>query len=290
MKFWIAFSFTDTRHLVTLSRRAEALGFEGVFLADHLCVPSRIESPYPYDPDGTPPVSPRVEHPDVWAAISAMATATRTLRFSIGTHILPLHDPLEVARGAATASVLSNGRAHLSVGAGWMREEFDIQGIDFKTRGRRMDEMIEVMRKVWTGDAVEHHGTHFDFPSLTMRPAPDDLIPILIAGLSPRALRRTAELGDGWIGPGNTPDEAETILLEIHCLREEAGRSHLPFECIVPLTSEPNADVYERLGALGMDASVSWPASLAMGIEAPTLEQELEYLESFAKTVIEPFA
>ena len=289
MKFWIAFSFTDTRHLVELSRRAETLGFEGVFLADHLCVPEQIESSYPYDPEGAPPFSRRIEHPDVWAAIAAMATATTSLRFSIGTHILPLHDPLEVARGAATASVLSNGRAHLSVGAGWMKEEFDIQGIDFKTRGRRMDEMIHVMRKLWTGDVVEHQGELFSFPPLTMRPAPDESIPILIAGLSPRALRRTAELGDGWIGPGNTPDEAETILLEIRRLREEAGRSELPFECIVPLTTEPDADVYRRLSELGMDATVSWPPSLAMGVEAPSLEQEIAYLEQFAANVIQRF-
>jgi len=289
MKFWIAFSFTDTRHLIPLAQRAEALGFEGVFLADHLCVPESIESKYPYDPEGAPPFSPRIEHPDVWAAMSAMAAVTQRLRFSIGTHILPLHDPLEVARGAATAAVLSDGRAHLSVGAGWMKEEFDIQRIDFKTRGRRMDEMIEVMRKVWTGGVVEHHGEHFDFPPLTMLPAPDSPIPILIAGQSPRALRRTAEQGDGWIGPGNTPEEAETILLDIRQRREQAERSHLPFECIVPLTTAPDAAVYDHLGALGMDASVSWPASLAMGIEAPTLEQELDYLEHFAATVVHPF-
>ena len=193
MKFWIAFSFTDTTHLIPMAQRAEEVGFEGVFLADHLCVPAKIESRYPYSGEGAPPFSPRIHHPDVWATISAMATATRTLRFSIGTHILPLHDPLEVARGAATAAVFAGSRMHISVGVGWMKEEFEIQGIDFHTRGRRTDEMIEVMRKLWTGEVVEHHGEFFDFPPLTMLPAPASPIPILIAGLSPRALRRTAE-------------------------------------------------------------------------------------------------
>jgi len=290
MKFWIALSFTDTAHLIPIAQRAEELGFEGVFLADHLCVPASIESRYPYSGEGTPPFAPGIHHPDVWAAISAMAIATNRLRFSIGTHILPLHDPLEVARGAATAAVFAGERMHISVGVGWMKEEFDIQGIDFHTRGRRTDEMIAVMRKLWTGEAVEHHGDFFDFPPITMRPAPESSIPILIAGMSPRALRRTAELGDGWIGPGNTPEEAETILREIRRLREAAGRSHLPFESIVPLTSEPDADVYAHLGALGMDASVSWPASLAMGREDPSLQEELDYLERFAEQVIRPFA
>ena len=290
MKFWIAFSFTDTAHLIPMARKAEEVGFEGVFLADHLCVPAKIESRYPYSGEGAPPFSPRIHHPDVWATISAMAVATKTLRFSIGTHILPLHDPLEVARGAATAAVFAGSRMHISVGVGWMKEEFEIQGIDFHTRGRRTDEMIEVMRKLWTGEVVEHHGEFFDFPPLTMRPAPPAPIPILVAGYSPRALRRTAELGDGWLGPGNTVDEAVTILTELHRQREALGRSHLPFECIVPLTSEHDADGYARLAELGMDANVSWPASVAMEREEPSLQEELDYLEDFAERVIRPFA
>jgi len=290
MKFWIAFSFTETSHLIPMARKAEEVGFEGIFLADHLCVPAQIESRYPYSSEGAPPFSPRIHHPDVWATISALATATETLRFSIGTHILPLHDPLEVARGAATAACFAGSRMHISVGVGWMKEEFQIQGIDFHTRGRRMDEMITVMRKLWTGEVVEHHGEFFDFPPITMRPAPPQPIPILIAGFSPRALRRTAEVGDGWLGPGNTPDEAAEILGELRRQREALGRSHLPFECIVPLTTEPDAADYARLADLGMDASVSWPASLALGREEPSLQEELDYLEDFAERVIRPFA
>ena len=115
-------------------------------------------------------------------------------------------------------------------------------------------------------------------------------IPILIAGFSPRALCRTAEVGDGWLGPGNTPDEAAKILSELRRQREALGRSHLPFECIVPLTTEPDAAEYARLADLGMNASVSWPASLALDREEPSLQEELDYLEDFAERVIRPFA
>jgi probable F420-dependent oxidoreductase len=290
LKFWIAGSFTDTDHLVPFARKAEEVGFEGVFLADHLVVPEKIESKYPYAGDGAPPFDRDVHHPDVWASMTAMAMATSRLRLSVATFVLPLHDVFDVARGAATASIFSGGRVHFSVGAGWMKEEFDIVGIDFASRGRRMDEMIEVLRKLWRGTPVEHHGAFYDFPPLSVRPAPPEPVPILVAGATPAALRRAARLGDGWIGPGSTPDEAETILGELSRLRAEAGRGEEPFEIIVPLTSEPDAAVYERLEALGATATVSWPASLAMGIRHPTLEQELEYLEGFAEQVIGRFA
>jgi probable F420-dependent oxidoreductase len=290
MKFWIAISHTDTEHLVPVSQKAEAVGFEGVLLADHMFVPEKIESKYPYSPDGGPPFASTIHHPDVWSAMTAIAAATTTLRLSIATYILPLHDVFETARGAATAAVLSGGRVHFSVGAGWMKEEFDIRGIGWRSRGRRMDEMIGVMRKLWSGEPTEHHGEFYDFPALTMRPAPRVSIPILLAGSTPMALRRTARLGDGWIGHGNDPDEAEQGLDEIQRLRVEAGRSELPFECRVPLIGEPNGADFERLAKKGMNAGVSFPPSLAIGIKNPSLEQELEYIESTAESVIRRFA
>ena len=222
--------------------------------------------------------------------MAAIATATTTLRLSIATYILPLHDVFETARGAATASVLSGGRVHFSVGAGWMKEEFDIRGIGWKSRGRRMDEMMEVMRKLWSGEPTEHHGEFYDFPALTMRPAPAAPIPILLAGSTPMALRRTARLADGWIGHGNDPEGAEAVLDELHRLRAEAGRSDTPFECLVPLLSEPDGRDFERLAKKGMSAGVSFPPSLAMGIKDPSLAQELEYIENYAAEVIRPFA
>ncbi|MFP8875830.1 MAG: TIGR03619 family F420-dependent LLM class oxidoreductase [Myxococcota bacterium] len=290
MKFWISLSHTATEHVVRLAQRAESVGFEGVSLADHMFVPEVIESKYPYSPDGSPPFAKTIHHPDVWALISAMATATKTLRFTLTTYILPLHDVFETARGAATAAVLSQGRAHISVGVGWMKDEFDIRGIDWKSRGRRTDEMIEVMRKLWSGEPTEHHGDFYDFRPLTMRPAPPGPIPILVGGSSPPALRRSATLGDGWIGHGHTPDETEALLDEIARLRAEAGRSAEPFECMVPLATEPDAGDYERLAKKGMDAVVSFPPSVMMGNANPTFEEELAFIDAYAENVIRPFA
>jgi len=176
------------------------------------------------------------------------------------------------------------------VGAGWMKEEFDIRGIAWKSRGRRMDEMMRVMRALWSGEPTEYHGEFHDFPPLTMRPAPPGPIPLLVAGSTPMALRRAARLGDGWIGHGNTPDEAAAILDELARLRAEARRSDAPFECMVPLTSPADAADFERLARKGMRAGVSFPPSLAMGVRNPSLAQELDYIEAFAESTIRPYA
>jgi probable F420-dependent oxidoreductase len=289
VKFWIAFSFIDPTHLVPLARRAEELGFEGVFLADHLVVPDRITSKYPYADDGIAPFPKAAPFPDPFSVISALATATTRLRFSIAVYILPLHDPFYVAKACATAAILSQGRTTIGVGAGWLREEFELRGLDFDTRGARMNEMIEVIRKLWSGGMVEHQGRFFSFPRLCQMPAPPSPVPILVGGSSPNALRRAGRLGDGWIGSGNTPDEAEVILRTLAKHRSEAGRSGR-FETIVPLVTPPDAGVYARLAAQGMNASVVWPPSLALGVQNPTLEQELAYLEQVSREVVRPFA
>jgi probable F420-dependent oxidoreductase len=289
VKFWIAFSFVDPTHLVPLARRAEELGFEGILLADHLVVPERVASKYPYADDGVPPFPKSAAFPDPFAVIAALATATQRLRFGIAVYILPLHDPFYVAKACATAAILSKGRTMIGVGAGWMREEFELRGIDFETRGARMNEMIEVIRKLWSGEMVEHRGRFVSFPRLCQLPAPPAPVPILVGGSSPAALRRAGRLGDGWIGSGNTPDEAEAILRTLAQHRSEAARSGR-FEAIVPLVTRPDAAVYARLAALGMSASVAYPPSLALGVERPTLEQELAYLEQTSRDVVRPFA
>ncbi len=286
MRFWQALSFTDPAHLVALARKAEEVGFEGVLLADHLFYPDRLRSKYPYAEGGAPPFDAATPFPEPFCVISALAAATSRLRFSVGIYILPLHDPLEVARAAATAALLSGGRVALGVGVGWMREEFDAQGIDFPTRGARCDEAIGVLRKLWTGRVVEHQGRHFAFPALSQSPAPPGPIPIHVGGASPRALRRAARLGDGWIGGGNAPEEAARILDELARLRREAGREGEPFETIVPLSTPPEAGVYADLAGRGMSASVSWPPSLALGKVRPGLDEECAYLERFAEGVI----
>jgi len=287
MKFWQSTAFTETEHLIEIARGAEAAGFEGVLMSEHLFVPRDYAPAYLYTENGRPDFDTETPFPDPWVSMAAMAAATSSLRFCTIISILPLHHPIEVAKSLATLSVLSHERVMLGAGAGWMKEEFDVLGVDFKTRGRRFDEMIEVLRKLWRGGIVEHHGEHFDFPPLAQVPAPRRPIPIGIGGASPAALRRATRLGDGWVGAGNPPDEAAEILRKLSELRREAGRSREPFETIVPLTVPPDADTVKRLSELGADGMVNYPFVYTCGRGA-SLQQKLDMMKRYGDDVIGP--
>lgn len=284
MKFWQALSFTETDQLVPLARSCEEAGFHGVFLSDHVFVPARLGSKYPYSPDGRPPFTPATEHPEPWAAICAMAQVTTRLWFSTAVYLAPLRHPLHVAKSLATASVLSGGRVALGVGVGWVREEFDVLGRDFRTRGAQLDEAIDVMRTVWRGGLVEHRGRFFDFPPLASEPRPVAPIPIWIGGTSQGALRRAARQ-DGWIGSGDTPESATDVLLRLRALRREAGRDADPFEAIVAVVGEPDPGVYHRLEDAGVTGFVSYPPAFQVGAGC-SLDAKRRAIDAWASKVI----
>jgi probable F420-dependent oxidoreductase len=285
VNFWQSTAFLHPRELPEIARLAEEVGFYGALLSDHLVCPETIESAYPYSPDGKPPFGPDSPWPEPWSTISAMAAVTSHLRFATNVYILPLRDPIEVAKATSTVAAISGDRLALGAGAGWMKEEFETLGRDFHTRGRRFDEMIEVLRKLWQGEMVEHHGEFFDFGRLQMSPAPGAPIPIYIGGASEAALRRAARLGDGWIGAGNPPDEIPGILDRLSALRREVGRDQLPFEVMVALTTPPDVDRFRRLEDQGVTSIVSWPLSYVLGPDA-TPDDRRRVIERYGDEII----
>ena len=289
MKFWQSVAFTEPEHLLDIARGAETAGFEGLLVSEHVFVPEQMAPRYPYAPDGVPDFSGATPFPEPWSTISAMASVTTRLRFSTMVYILPLRNPLEVAKAVSTVAVLSGNRVALGAGAGWMREEYDTLGVPFELRGKRFNESIAVLRKLWSGETVEHSGECFSFPRLRMSPAPSASIPILIGGVSPAALRRASHLGDGWLGSGHTPDEAAEILQELGKLREQAGRSGEPFEAIVPLVVPPDFDTLRRLAELGASGTVHYPFVYTVGPGA-ALEQKLDVMKRFGDEVIGPMS
>lgn len=286
MKLWQVVSFAEPEQLLGIARAAEEAGLEGVLLSDHLFFPGRIESRYPYSEDGKPAFDGATPFPEPWTTIAAMAAVTTRLRFATMVYILPLRHPLEVAKAVGTAALLSGGRVALGVGAGWIREEFDVLGVDFATRGARMDEMIDVMRKAWTGSMVEHRGRFFEFAPLQMTPAPSAPPPIWVGGLSPAALRRAATRGDGWIGTGQTPEDAVRIVAELRGLRADAGRAAQPFEAIVPLVVPPDRELLARLSDAGVTATTLWPFSYTLG-PGSTLAQKRDAIHRAVDSLAE---
>ena len=285
MKFWQSVTFSQPDELLPVARIAEEVGFTGVFVSEHVFFPQRLASKYPYSADGTPVFTAETPWLDPWVQIAAMAAVTTRLQFVTGVYILPLRHPLEVAKSVASVALLSGNRVGLGIGAGWMREEFDVLGREFKGRGKRMDEQIEVIRKVWRGGMVEHHGTHYDFPPLQMSPAPSVLPPILVGGQSDAAFRRAARLGDGWVGSGHAPDQVLDVMARLQALRREAGRERESFDAVLVLSAPADVDQLRRFADAGVTSLVSWPLLYTVGPRA-SLDDQRRYLESYANDVI----
>jgi probable F420-dependent oxidoreductase len=285
MEFWQVVSFQEPEQLVGTAQAAEEAGFHGVLISDHLFFPGRLESRYPYSEDGRPGFDGATPFPDPWTTIAAMSAVTTRLRFGTMVYILPLRHPLEVAKTVGTASLLSGGRVVLGVGAGWIREEYDALGVPFRARGRRMDEMFDVLRKAWTGRMVEHRGEHFDLGAFQMSPPSPGPVPIWVGGLSKRALRRAATLGDGWIGTGQQPEEVPGILAELRALREVAGRAEEPFDAVVPLAVPPDLDTFRRMRDAGVTATTCYPFPYVLG-PTSTLDEKRDHMLRFGEEVI----
>jgi len=285
MRFWQALSFTEPEHVVPVAQIAEAVGFHGAFVSDHMFAPEKIASRYPYSADGNPPFTSATPWPDPFVTASAILATTTRLQVSTGVYILPLRNPFEVAKATGTLALLSGGRFALGAGLGWMQEEFALCGHDFASRGRRFDEMVAVMRSLWRGGMVEHHGAFYDFPRLEMSPPAPAAVPVYVGGGSDVALRRAGRLGDGWIGAGNAPEQLPAILEAIGKARREHGREKLPFETIVALTVPPDAEVVRRAEDLGVSGIVSWPLSYQIGPGA-SLAAKRAHLERYADDVI----
>jgi probable F420-dependent oxidoreductase len=288
MRFWQSTAWAETEQLCGIAQLAEELGFEGVLGADHALYPESMEPSYPYSEDGIPPQTAGSEYPDMWTSAAAILAVTQRLRYACSVYVLPLRNPIEVAKQAATLANLSDGRFVLGSGVGWMKEEFDIYGVDFRTRGRRMDEMIEVLGKLWSGEMVEHHGEFFDFDRIVVSPTPRARIPLFFGGAAPVALRRVARVGDGWLGAGSTPESLPAKLAELERLRREAGRESLPFETLEGVYGDPDVDDYKRLEEAGLDAAIHLPFFFTLGLRS-SLDEKRRMMEAFAEKVIRHF-
>jgi len=209
---------------------------------------------------------------------------TERLRFYTGIYVLPMRNPLLVAKAVGTAAYLSRGRVTLGIGVGWMREEFELLEQRFEARGRRADEMIEVIRKLWAGGMVEHHGEFYDFDRLQMSPALDAPVPVLVGGLSEPALRRAAR-NDGWISDLHTTDELREIVSRIRAHRRKLGREDAPLQIVAACKDAVDVDGYRRLEEVGVTHIQTMPW-LFYGLSGDVLEQKQEGLRRFADDVI----
>jgi probable F420-dependent oxidoreductase len=213
--------------------KGDELGYHSLWMPEHVAFPVGFQSRYPYTPDGSFPGDMDLDTPEPISVLNYAAALTRRIKLGTSIVILPLHHPLYIGKHLATLDVLSGGRALFGVGSGWLKEEFDALGIDFKTRGSRTNEAIEALRAVWRDNPSAYHGKHFNFGPLKSFPKPvNGNIPIVIGGHSPANARRAARLGDGLM-PGSTIDLAAEAyrMMKEECARIGRNPAEIEFGC-----------------------------------------------------------
>ena len=227
-----------------VAKRAEALGYVSVWTISRLLYALEPRNDYPAAPGEAWPESFR-SVADSIVALAFVASATERIRLATGV-INPLfYSPVMLAKQLATLDVLSEGRLTVGVGLGWSEDEYEAVGTPFRARGRRLDEFLECLRLLWTGDEVEFHGEFYDVPRSVVEPKPlqRPFPPILVGGYADAAFRRAVTLGSGYVA-GNLPlDQTAPLVKRVEEAAERAGRDPTGLQVVsrgrVELTAEP---------------------------------------------------
>lgn len=289
MKFTVALPMIEPAHYLPLARAAEAAGYGSVAVPESVFYPEEVSAGYPYTPDGSRFWPPETPFLDPFVAMGAITAVTERLHVFTNVLKLAIREPLLVAKAVSSAAALSGDRIGLGVGLSWIPEEFAWLSQDMKTRGKRTDEAIDIIRAVCTGEFVEHHGKHYDFGRLMVRPAPSKPVPIYVGGLSEPGLRRAARLGDGWISVLNSTAELAGIIPKLAALRAEYDRAEVPFEIKAICSDAFDYDGFRRLEDLGVTDAMVCPWYFHPG-DVNALDHQILGVERFAGDVIARFA
>ncbi len=296
MRFTFVESMCDPAHYLPLAEAADRSGWTSFGVPDSLCYPEVSDSTYPYTPEGDRGFLADKAFIDPFTQVAFLGARTERLRFTTFVVKLAIRQPVLVAKQAASLAVLTDNRFGFGVGLSPWPEDFRVTGSEWKGRGKRMDEMIAIIRGLTTpeptgdlpyrtGQYFEFHGESYDLESIKMCPAPTEPIPILIGGHAEPALRRAARLGDGWMHAGGDAGDLERYIGRLAELRREYGRDKEPFEIHVISLDAYTPDGVRRLEDIGVtDAIVGFRNAYEKDTMA--VEQKLEALERFAEQVI----
>jgi probable F420-dependent oxidoreductase len=286
LKFTLSGAFIPTEHLVPIAIAAEEAGFTAMAFPDHVVHPEKLGKPYPYTEDGKRRWEAFTPWPDPWVTIGALSQATTTLRFTNNVFVLAMRNPFIAAKMIATAAELSGGRVGLTIGVGWSDTEYELMGQEFRNRGKRTDEMIEILRKLWTGEMVEHHGEFYDFDRLEMNPPPPGRIPIWVGGISEPALRRAAR-NDGWLSDLQTTQDIADSIERVRAYRAELGRENEPLDVMASASDAADLDGYRRLGDAGVTHILTMPWVFYHGL-TDDLDEKIDGTRRYGADYIAP--
>jgi probable F420-dependent oxidoreductase len=281
MKFATFLYQTQPSSLAAVARKAEELGYESLWIPEHIILPVNYKSPYPYSSSGRMPAPPDTPLHDPMLALAYVAGITSRIRLATGIYVLPIRNPFTTAKAVASLDVLSGGRFIFGIGIGWLEEEFDAVGMSFKDRALRSREYVALMKELWTSDSPVYRGKTIAIEGFKFMPKPVQKPhpPLVFGGHTEPSLRRAARLGDGWYGIGENPDEVRRVIARLREHEREQGRTR-PLELTVaPRFGGPlKAEQVRELEQMGVDRVI-----LGAG---PSTKDQLAAMDRFRDDVM----
>jgi probable F420-dependent oxidoreductase len=278
----LANPFATPEYIETLGKAAEDRGFDSIWVAEHVVLFEEYGSRYPYLDNGKIPVPRESGMLDPFPALAYLAACTSKVRLGTGICLVPQRNPVYTAKEAATVDYLSGGRFDLGVGVGWLAEEFEALGVPFEHRGSRCREYIKVIKSLWQDDVAQFEGEFYQmkptlqYPKPVQKPHP----PIHFGGESDAALRRVADLGQGWYGFGIDPEQTKERIAKLSSLLEKRGRKRDEIEVsICPYMRPATRELLEGYRDAGVDRVIL----LGAGGDAASLTQGLDALAEVAR-------
>jgi probable F420-dependent oxidoreductase len=287
VRFSYAESMTSPSFYTPLARAAEEAGYDSMVVPDSICYPQQATSVYPFNPDGSREFLEDKPFLEPFSLIPALGAVTDRIRFVTFVLKLPVRNPVLVAKQATSTAVLTGNRLLLGVGTSPWREDYEVLGVPWERRGRRLDEELAVIRGLAAGGYFSYHGEIFDLPPVKIAPVPTRPIPILIGGHGDAALRRAARDGDGWLHGGGDPAHLPGLLARLAEFRHQAGTDGRPFEVHVISMDGYTVDGVRRLEEHGVtDVIVGFRWPYEVGPDREPLAAKLASLRRFADDVI----
>lgn len=287
MRFTFAEAMTDISYYAPLAQAAEAAGFDGLTIADSIAYPEVSDAKYPYTPDGNREFLEGKDFVEPFTQAAYLGAVTSTIRFLPFVLKLPIRPPVLVAKQASSVAALTGNRLSLGVGTSPWPEDYDMMGVDFKRRGKRMDECMDVIRGLTSGDYFEFHGDFYDIPKIKMSPAPTEPVPLLVGGHADLALRRAVIRGDGWMHGGGPAEELDALLEKIAGIRTAEGLNDKPFEIHVISMDAYTVDGVRALEDKGItDVIVGFRLPYIMGSDTEPLQKKIDHLNWYGENII----
>jgi probable F420-dependent oxidoreductase len=285
MRFSLAETMCDPTQYPALARAAEAAGFHAYTLPDSIAYPEVSDSKYPYTPDGHRGFLEDKPFIDPFSLIPALGMVTEKLRYHTFVVKLAIRHPVLVAKQAMSVAVMTNNRFSLGVGLSPWPEDFRITGVPWQGRGKRMDEMMKIIRGLSSGGYFGFEGEHFQIERIKMCPVPTAPLPLLVGGHSEAALARAAHLGDGWMHAGGDAEEMKKLIARVLEQRKDSPRAKEPFEIHVISMDAYSPDGIKRLEDIGVtDVIVGFRK--AYESDKMPLEKKLVAITRYGESII----